>query len=229
MNNISKKGNEIRKRETVGFSSSKGQFFPYKDENVSKTTPYVTYALIAANVAIFLWSLTNFEYVINTYGFTPAAASLLTIFTSMFLHGGFDHIFGNMWYLWLFGDNVEDRMGKPLFIAFYLLSGIAATATHYITNFGSIVPAIGASGAISGVLGAYWVMFPHVRVHVFSYYYRGTVSAQLMIGFWFLMQLFFGTASLVGGAGSGIAFWAHVGGFVFGAAAAWAWLKIKKK
>lgn len=203
----------------------KGQFFPYKDENVSKSRPYVTYALIALNVAVFIWSLGSFEPIISNYGFKPAAASLLTIFTSMFLHGGLDHIFGNMWYLWIFGDNVEDKMGKPLFIVFYLLSGIAATATHYLTNIGSSIPAIGASGAISGVLGAYWVMFPNVRVRVLSGYYSGTISAQMMIGFWFLLQLFLGTTSLLGGSGSGIAFWAHIGGFLFGAVAAWVWMK----
>ncbi|MBI2579003.1 MAG: rhomboid family intramembrane serine protease [Candidatus Aenigmarchaeota archaeon] len=203
----------------------KGQFFPYKDENIAKSRAYVTYALIATNVLIFLWSLSNFEAVIDNYGFKPAAASLLTIFTSMFLHGGFDHIFGNMWYLWIFGDNVEDKLGKAKFVVFYLLSGVAATATHYLTNIGSSIPAIGASGAISGVLGAYWIFFPDVRVRILSGYYSGTISAQYMIGFWFLMQLFLGTTSLVGGSGSGIAFWAHVGGFLFGAVAAWVWMK----
>ncbi len=207
----------------------KGQFFPYKDENVAKTKPHVTYAIILIDVVVFFWSLTNYEEIIKTYGFTPAAASLLTVFTSMFLHGGLDHLFGNMWYLFIFGDNVEDRLGKAKYIIFYLLSGIAATFVHYITNIGSAIPAIGASGAISGVLGAYWIMFPGVRVHVASYYYRGTISAQYMIGFWFLLQLIFGTASLLGASGSGIAFWAHVGGFLFGAIAAWLWLQMTKK
>ncbi|MBI2583921.1 MAG: rhomboid family intramembrane serine protease [Candidatus Aenigmarchaeota archaeon] len=194
----------------------KGQFFPYKDENVSKTKPYITYALIAINVIIFIWSLTDFDNIILKYGFVPAEISFLTIFTSMFLHGGFDHIFGNMWYLWLFGDNVEDKLGKIKYILFYLLSGIAATATHLVTNLGSEIPAIGASGAISGVLGAYLAFFPDVRIRVASYYYHGTVNAKMVIGFWFLLQLIFGFASLAGGIGSGIAFFAHIGGFVFG-------------
>lgn len=199
----------------------KGQLFPYKDENVAKNIAHVTYVLIAINVIVFLWSLTDFENIISTYGFTPASATILTIFTSMFLHGGLDHIFGNMWFLFLFGDNVEDRLGKIKFILFYLASGIAATVLHFLTNIGSIVPAIGASGAISGVLGAYLVMFPHVRVHVASYFYAGTVPAYVMIGFWFVLQFIFGAASLLGGVGSGIAFWAHIGGFLFGAAVAW--------
>ncbi len=198
----------------------KGQLFPYKDENVAKNIAHVTYVLIAINVIVFLWSLADFENTINTYGFTPAVPALLAVFTSMFLHGGLGHLFGNMWFLFIFGDNVEDRLGKIKFILFYLASGIAATALHFLTSIGSTVPAIGASGAISGVLGAYLVMFPHVRVHVASYFYAGTVPAYVMIGFWFVLQFIFGTASLLGGVGSGIAFWAHIGGFLFGAIAA---------
>lgn len=198
----------------------KGQFFPYKDENKAGRRPYVTYALIAINAAVFVWSLTNFENIISTYGFKPASVSVLAVFTSMFLHGGFGHIIGNMWYLFIFGDNVEDRLGRMKYIIFYLASGLAATALHFATNIGSDIPAIGASGAISGVLGAYLMIFPKVRVHVASFYYRGTVPASLMIGFWFLLQLLLGAASLFG-SGSGIAFWAHVGGFIFGAGAAW--------
>lgn len=197
----------------------KGQFFPYKDENVAKSFPAVTYALIAINVAAFLWSLADFEHIIVAYGFVPANFVLLTLFTSMFLHGGVGHIFGNMWYLYLFGDNVEDRLGKVRYIIFYLLSGLAAVFVHFITDPSSAVPTIGASGAISGVLGAYLVFFPKVRVHVASYYYSGTVPASVMIGFWFILQLILGTASLAG-TGSGIAFWAHIGGFAFGYVAA---------
>jgi len=203
----------------------KGQFFPYKDENVAKRFPYITIFLIILNVLIFIWSLFDFENTMLTYGFVPASFTAVTIFTSMFLHGGIDHIFGNMWYLYLFGDNVEDKLGRVKFIIFYLLSGIAATFTHLVTNLGSEIPAIGASGAISGVLGAYLVMFPKVRVHVASYYYHGTVPASFMIGFWFVLQLIFGTVSFVGDRGSGIAFWAHIGGFVFGYAVA----KVLKK
>jgi len=206
----------------------KGQFFPYKDENVSKTKPYITYALIVINVTIFIWSLLDYENIINSYGFKPAEFAIITLFTSMFLHGGIDHIFGNMWFLWIFGDNVEDKLGKVKYIVFYLLSGIAAALVHYLTNIDSFIPTIGASGAISGVLGAYLAFFPKVRVHVASGYYHGTVPAYFMLVFWFVLQLIFGGASLLGGRGSGIAFWAHIGGFVFGYAAAFIYKNMAK-
>ncbi len=202
----------------------KGQFFPYKDENVSKSTPYVTYALIAVNVIVFIISLADFESIINVYGFKPSEFALITLMTSMFLHGGVGHIFGNMWYLFMFGDNVEDRLGKVKYVAFYMLAGLAATLTHYITNIGSSVPAIGASGAISGVLGAYIVFFPHVRVHVASYFTGGTIPAYVMLGLWFVMQFF----GVFAGAG-GIAFFAHIGGFVFGAAGAWIYMQLARE
>ncbi len=202
----------------------KGQFFPYKDENVAKSTPYVTYALIAINVIIFVISLADFENIINAYGFKPSEFVLITILTSMFLHGGIGHIFGNMWYLFMFGDNVEDRLGKVKYIGFYMLAGLAATLTHYITNIGSSIPAIGASGAISGVLGAYIVFFPHVRVHVASYFIGGTIPAYVMLGLWFLMQFF----GVFAGAG-GIAFFAHIGGFIFGAAVAWIYMQVTRE
>jgi membrane associated rhomboid family serine protease len=206
----------------------KGQFFPYKDENVAKSRPYVTYALIAINVAVFVWSLTDYEAIIGAYGFTPAEFAAATLLTSMFLHGGLDHIFGNMWFLHIFGDNVEDMFGKAKYTLFYLLSGLAASLAHYLTNLGSAIPAIGASGAISGVLGAYLAFFPHVRIRVASYYYHGTVPAYTMLLFWFGLQLLFGAASFLGGRGSGIAFFAHIGGFVFGYAVAAVYRKMKR-
>ncbi len=196
---------------------AKGQFFPYRDENTAKKFAHLTFILIVANVLIFVWSLFDFDDVITTYGFTPSHFIILTIFTSMFLHAGIDHLFGNMWYLFIFGDNVEDRFGKLKFIFFYIGSGIAAALTQYITNPSSLVPMIGASGAISGVLGAYLIFYPHVKVHTFY----GAVPAWVMIGFWFVLQLILGTTGLISGQGSGVAFWAHIGGFVFGAAAAW--------
>jgi membrane associated rhomboid family serine protease len=135
----------------------------------------------------------------------------------MFLHGGFLHILGNMWFLWIFGDNVEDRMGRARFVAFYLLCGLGASAVHVATNFDSDVPTIGASGAIAGVLGAYFVMFPRARVltlvpiFLFASFYE--IPAFVFLGIWFLIQLFStGQAS----DGAGVAFWAHVGGFVLG-------------
>jgi len=199
----------------------KAQFFPYKDENPRERFPIVTIALIAINLIVFVYSLSNYETLINTLGFKPLFPSIVTIFTSMFLHGGIAHIFGNMWYMWIFADNVEDKFGRIYFIVFYILSGLAATLLHYLTNISSSIPAIGASGAISGVLGAYLVLFPHVKVLVGGRFGIYPISASYMIGFWFLMQMFLGGFALLQPKGAGIAFWAHIGGFVFGYAVTW--------
>ncbi|MBI2545593.1 rhomboid family intramembrane serine protease [Candidatus Woesearchaeota archaeon] len=205
----------------------KAQFFPYKDENPREKFPFVTVTLIAVNVLVFLYSLTDFEQVISTFGFTPLHPALLTVFTSMFLHGGIEHIFGNMWYMWTFGDNVEDRLGRLYFIVFYILSGIAATLLHYLTNIGSDIPTIGASGAISGILGAYLALFPHVKIHVAGRFGFHQISAVYMIGFWFILQLILGSFSLFDSTGAGIAFWAHVGGFVFGYVVMWVLVRME--
>jgi len=202
--------------------------FPTGDENPRSSTPILTWSLIGLNVGIFLWSLTDFERVVRTWGFTPGLFVPATLLTSMFLHGGLDHIFGNLWYLFLFGDNVEDRMGKALFIPFYIAAGLAATLTHYATDPGSLIPTIGASGAISGMLGAYVVFFPKVKVRVWIRFAIIRVPAWVVIGFWFALQLLFGVVSLTGGQGSGIAFWAHIGGFVFGAVVALASLPFRR-
>ncbi len=199
----------------------KAQFFPYKDENPRERFPLITLILIAINIIVFIYSLTNFEAIINDFGFKPLFPGLLTVFTSMFLHGGIAHIFGNMWYMWIFADNVEDKFGRISFIIFYILSGLAATLLHYLTNISSSIPAIGASGAISGVLGAYLVLFPHVKVLVGGRFGIYPIKAAYMIGLWFFMQLFFGGFSLLQPESAGIAFWAHIGGFVFGAVVTW--------
>ncbi|MDD1775795.1 MAG: rhomboid family intramembrane serine protease [Candidatus Methanomethylicus sp.] len=191
--------------------------FPVKDVVERRTFPYVTLALIAVNVAVFIFSLTDFENIIFTYGFIPANWSLLTALTSMFLHGGLDHIFGNMWFLFTFGDNVEDKFGHVKYLAFYLVAGFAATFINYLVDPLSPIPSIGASGAISGVMGAYIVIFPKAKVHTLLGYYLTTLPAFVMLGLWFLLQLVLGTVSFVGGVGSGIAYWAHIGGFVAGA------------
>jgi len=213
----------------------KGQFFPLSDSVKRKNFPYVTIALILINVIIFIWSLTSpiasievngeksdIPLYILKYGFIPAQFSLITIFTSMFLHGGLDHLFGNMWYLWIFGDNVEDHWGKIKYIIIYFLSGIAATFLQWLTDPKSVIPSIGASGAISGVLGSYFILYPKAGVET----YYGEIPAYIVIGFWFVLQLIFGAVSLVGASGSEIAFWAHVGGFIFGAAVTWIFKKL---
>ncbi len=198
----------------------KGQFFPYKDENPHSKFPLVVTLLILANIGVFIWSLTDFENIILSYGFIPVGLSqvtLLTMLTSMFLHGGIDHIFGNMWYLWIFGDNVEDKLGRVKFLVFYLAAGLFAGFVHFLSDSASDIPAIGASGAISGVLGVYAAIFPKVKVKTIGPLYQSyEMPAWTMFAVWFGMQIVFGTISLLGGEGSGIAFFAHIGGFIFG-------------
>jgi membrane associated rhomboid family serine protease len=149
----------------------------------------------------------------------PAGVSpLLTMLTCIFLHGGWMHFIGNMWFLWIFGDNVEDRLGHIGYAVFYIVSGLAASVTHYLTDPASTIPTIGASGAIAGVMGAYFVWYPHSRVHslvpFFGFLQFVEIPAPFFLGIWFLMQLLQGGAT---GGGEGVAWWAHIGGFAFGA------------
>ena len=151
----------------------------------------------------------------------PLVAILIPFLTSMFLHGGWLHVIGNMWYLWIFGDNVEDRVGHFSFLIFYLLCGIGAGIVHTILNSNSTVPSVGASGAIAGVLGAYLVSYPFARVltlvPIFIFVQVIEIPAMIVLGFWFIMQFFYGTASLAATSvnqSGGVAWWAHVGGFV---------------
>jgi membrane associated rhomboid family serine protease len=223
--------------------------FPYRDDNPTLATPFVTMVLIAANVAVWVLvqgmgmepslsrsvcelGLIPGEYLARvpvgtTVHFGPGQDCVLgvernwlTPLTSMFLHGGWFHLIGNMWFLWLFGNNVEDSMGRARYLAFYLLCGVAAAITQTAMNPSSTIPMVGASGAISGVMGAYVVLYPRVRVHMlvvlFVFITRIAVPAYLMLGYWFLLQLLGGTAAA--GEGGGVAFWAHVGGFIAGAA-----------
>ncbi|MBX4212152.1 rhomboid family intramembrane serine protease [Candidatus Pacearchaeota archaeon] len=195
--------------------SKRAQFFPLRDDNPTRSFGFVNLIFIIINVIVFIITYSSLDHFIQTYGFTPAYFSVLTIFTSMFLHAGVAHIVGNMWFLYIFGDNVEDRLGHVTYLFFYLLAGVFATLAHYLLNIGSVIPSVGASGAISGVLGAYIVFFPNAGVYVTGGGGVGRVSAFMMLGLWFLFQLFSGAAGLFG-AQSGIAFFAHIGGFVFG-------------
>jgi len=202
--------------------------FPLKDENPTRTKPVLTIFLIVVNTAIFIASYLSgsFEGIVDSYGMKPALVlkgkELYTIFTSMFLHGGFLHIFGNMLYLWIFGDNLEDALGRPKFLLFYFLSGIVAGLAHAFYVIGdpiaSKLPTIGASGAISGVLGAYIVLYPRARV-LTAVMYSGIIMipAIFFLGFWFLLQVLSVSFSWVAGGSSGVAYWAHIGGFVAGA------------
>lgn len=208
---------------------------PLKDENPGQTFPLVTIGIIAANVAVFLYQLTlsgpELHRFATNYGMIPAEllglaprihSSLppaLTLLTSQFVHGGFLHIGGNMLYLWIFGNNIEDVLGRFRFLLFYLVCGVIAGASHMILDPHSAVPMIGASGAIAGVLGAYLITFPGTRVLVlvFLLFFVTTVRIQAfwVLGFWFVMQLFYATSS-VGGGAENVAYVAHVGGFLAG-------------
>jgi membrane associated rhomboid family serine protease len=209
---------------------------PVGDINPTRRTPYLTWGLIAINVIVFVWQLSlspdELERVFQTLAVVPRNVSgdpfgvetLLDGLRSMFFHGGFDHIIGNMLYLFLFGDNIEDRLGKVLFLVLYFVSGYAAVYAQVLIDPTSPIPMIGASGAIAGVLGAYLVMFPNVKVRALIFFgYFGTIRelpALLVLGFWFVLQLINGFASLGAASqyGGGTAFFAHIGGFVVGAA-----------
>ena len=200
---------------------------PLRDVIPSRTTPVVTISLIAVNALAFFYQLSLGDAVnefIVYFGLVPAAFSWVAVFSSMFLHGGFLHFGGNMLYLWIFGDNVEDRMGHGRFLVFYLLCGVAAALAQTALNPESIVPMVGASGAIAGVMGAYFVLYPHSRivtlVPIFVFIQIMEIPAIFFLGIWFLMQFLSGVGSIataVGGEPSGgIAFWAHVAGFLAG-------------
>ena len=196
------------------------------DDSARRTVPVVTLILIALNAIVFLLELNGGDAFIDRWAFVPSRfladplGESLTIFTSMFMHAGWLHLGGNMLYLWIFGDNVEDRLGHGLYIIFYILCGIAATLAQFLFTTQSSVPNVGASGAIAGVLGAYMLMFPRGRVNVLVG--RGIVamSAVAVIGFWILIQIFSSigeiTASSQTGSGGGVAYMAHIGGFVAG-------------
>ncbi|HSM71786.1 MAG TPA: rhomboid family intramembrane serine protease [Anaerolineales bacterium] len=199
------------------------------DNSTRRITPVVTYVLIAINVIVFFLELNNGDAFINRWAFVPSrflanpAGELPTLFTSMFMHAGWMHLLGNMLYLWIFGDNVEDRLGHGLFTIFYLLCGLGATFAQMAVSSGSNIPNLGASGAIAGVLGAYLLMFPRGRVRVMMNRAVIPMSAFVVIGFWFLLQLFSGIGTLADSSqtGGGVAYMAHIGGFVVGLLLTW--------
>jgi membrane associated rhomboid family serine protease len=197
--------------------------FPIKDENPTRRKPILTVALIIVNIAIFFATYLSgqFEQIIDSYGLVPkdmfAGQRLYTIFTSMFLHGGFLHIFGNMLYLWIFGDNIED-IGRGKFLLVYFGSGIIAGLAQALWEPSSPYPMIGASGAISGILGAYIVLYPRARVLTLVGYYGAVmIPAVAFLGFWFVLQVLDVSILTVAGAPSGVAYLAHIGGFIAGA------------
>ena len=205
--------------------------FPIGDDNSQRRTfPYVTTALIALNVLVFLLELSSGEQFIFDWAFIPArfadqpGANAVTVFSAMFMHGGWMHLIGNMLFLWIFGDNVEDRIGHVKFLIFYLLAGIAATFAQYAFNSHSVIPNVGASGAIAGVLGAYLLMFPQARVNVLLGRQIVAMPAFVVLGMWIVFQLISGVGTIAYTDESadvgGIAYMAHIGGFVAGLAMA---------
>lgn len=205
---------------------------PLSDENTTSRTPVVSYALLGAILLAFLWQLQAGDAAVYAFGLIPArlvhgallppqlewAPAWATVFTSMFLHGGWLHLGGNLLYLWIFGDNVEDALGRGRFVAFYLLCGVAAALVQTVSETTSIIPMIGASGAISGVLGAYMRLYPHARVRVlvplFIVFYTIRVPAWMVLGLWFLFQL--ASSAMIQPGQGGVAFFAHIGGFLSG-------------
>ena len=203
---------------------------PLYDTLHSRRFPVVNWMLIGVNALVFLYELSlspaALDRLTRTWGLVPVqllahpTALWITIFTSMFLHGGWFHIISNMWVLFIFGDNIEDRLGGTLYLIFYLLSGVAAAVMEAFILPKSPVPTIGASGAIAGVLGAYLVLYPRAKiaslVPILFIFTIIDIPAFLFLLFWFVSQLFSGWLTLQGAAGSGVAWWAHVGGFLFG-------------
>jgi membrane associated rhomboid family serine protease len=215
--------------------------FPIRDENPTLTTPYVTYGLIIINILMFLYAASlpepRLERLFYSAAVVPAQLTAsfqglptppgqlpepLTLITSQFLHGGWLHVLGNMLYLWIFGNNVEEQMGHTRFLIFYLICGSLAALTQWFFAPLSEIPSLGASGAIAGVMGAYFIRFPRARVLTLITIFLFRIPAIFFLGFWFVQQALYGIASLgapatIGMENGGIAYWAHAGGFVFGA------------
>src|SRR5258708_5164562 len=199
---------------------------PLRDTQPSYSTPFATIAIIFVNALCFFFeiSLDDFSrnHLIRVFGIVPAYPALVPLVTSMFLHGGWAHILGNMWFLWIFGDNIEDVLGHGRYLIFYLLCGVLSSLSHVAATivFGGnpYIPSLGASGAISGVLGAYVLLFPFRRVTVILFRILTDVPAWVALGIWFAFQLISGIGMLGGGTqAGGVAYAAHIGGFVFGA------------
>ena len=201
--------------------------FPYKDDNPSVLYPFTTYTIIGLNVSVFLLQFyiagNNQDLarsIIFEYGLVPNRFNIINVISSMFLHGGIYHIVGNMWFLYIFGDNIESILGHIRFICFYIFCGAGAAFLQFIVEPTSSIPMVGASGAISGILGAYMIKFPKAKVHVIAVVIflitTFVVPAQVVLGVWFLMQLSGGLGSLGIDTTGGIAWFAHIGGFICG-------------
>jgi len=200
---------------------------PLRDSQPSHAFPVVTALLVFVNVLVFLHEFSLDEYSLNLfladYAMIPAQFQISGLFTSMFLHGGWMHLIGNMWFLWIFGDNVEDILGRAKYLLFYIASGVAASLAHLFSNPNSELPSVGASGAIAGVMGAYMLKFPHSRIvtliPILIFFTTVDIPAWIMLIYWFVIQIFSGIGDFSGRAGAetgGVAWFAHVGGFLAG-------------
>ncbi|HTB94009.1 MAG TPA: rhomboid family intramembrane serine protease [Candidatus Sulfotelmatobacter sp.] len=210
---------------------------PLKDINPTRNFPFVNLMLISANVLVFIYQLTLSPRAAKLFvlanatvparipaflaGHAPASVAVFPLFSSMFLHGGLMHLLGNMLFLYIFGDNVEDTFGHIGYLLFYLLCGIGSGLIHVMFNWGSAIPALGASGAISGVMGAYAVLFPHHKILTFFFIFLIPVPAILILGYWFVLQFVAGINGLGMATAGGVAWWAHIGGFLMGVVIAW--------
>lgn len=218
---------------------------PYKDDNPTRTFPFVTVGIIVLNILVYIWELSvpaGGQAVVLSYGAIPhnlltfqksqPVHPVTTLFASMFLHGGLFHLGGNMLYLWIFGDNIEDELGHVRFLFFYLMAGVAAAYAHALSDPGSSTPMIGASGAISGVLGAYLLLFPRARVYTllfFGFFWQIVrIPALIVIGFWAIIQVINGIITKGLLSQGGVAWFAHVGGFLFGVITIKLWLVGKR-
>ena len=211
-------------------------FLPLRDENPSGRFPFVNIGLVLANIAVFVYELSLSPHLLRSFemsnavvpgrisawlsGYGTFEGALLPLVTSMFLHAGFAHILGNMLFLWIFGDNVEANFGHLPYLVFYLLCGIGSGLVHIAFNFHSHVPALGASGAISGVMGAYIVLEPRNRILSLFFIFLIRVPAVVILGLWFAMQFLSGISSIGTVMNGGVAVWAHIGGFLLGVAVA---------
>jgi membrane associated rhomboid family serine protease len=207
-------------------------FIPLKDETPHRTTPVVNILLICANVAVFLYQMNLPPHLLNAFLMANATiparfpaflagtidfhGAFLPLLTSMFLHAGLAHLAGNMLFLWIFGDNVEDSFGHAAYLLFYLMCGVSSGLLHVLFNLTSPLPALGASGAISGVMGAYLVLYPNSRILTLVFIFLVPIPAVFILGYWFFLQFVAGVSSLGEVAQGGVAWWAHIGGFLLG-------------
>ncbi|MFZ5907826.1 MAG: rhomboid family intramembrane serine protease [Nitrospirota bacterium] len=246
MEKLQETGSGLRSSSPARAGRGEQTLIPYKDDNPTRIFPYATIGIIALNILVFLLEVTSASGLRKaTYSYGAIPHSLLTfeqlqpvhptvtVFSSMFMHGGLFHLGGNMLYLWIFGNNIEDKLGHTRFIFFYLFCGVIAAYSYAFTNPQSTIPMVGASGAVAGVLGSYLLLFPHARVHtlIFLGFFITTIKipALIVIGFWAIIQFINGLISTGLREEGGVAWFAHIGGFLIGLVTIKLWLPRRTK